>query len=149
MHQTIKAVTGDIERFSFNTAIAKLMEFTNELSRVEGPLGPEPIRALLLMLAPFAPYITEELWQRLGNKGSIHLEPWPSYDPKLAKEEELTIVIQVNGRIRDTILVPAEAPDEEIKQKALQSQKAQNFISGKQIIKTIVVPKKLVNIVVR
>ncbi|KPJ69350.1 leucine--tRNA ligase [candidate division WOR-1 bacterium DG_54_3] len=147
LHQTIKAVTEDIERFSFNTAIAKLMEFTNELSRVEEGLGLEPIQALLLMLSPFAPYLTEELWQKLGDKESIHLEPWPSYDPKLAKEEELTIVIQVNGKIRDTILVPAEASDEEIKEKALQSEKAKNFIAGKKIVKTIVVPKKLINIV--
>ncbi len=148
-HQTIKAVTDDIERFSFNTAIAKLMELTNELSRAEEPLGPEPIKALLLMLSPFAPFMTEELWNKLGNKESIHLQPWPGYDPEIAKEEELTIVVQVNGKVRDTISVPVEAGDEDIKQKALESEKAKSFIADKKIVKTIVVPKKLVNIVVK
>lgn len=148
LHQTIKSVTDAIERFSFNTAIAKLMELTNELSRAE-ELSPEAINALLLMLAPFAPYMTEELWSKLGNKESIHRKPWPTHDPALAKEEELTIVVQVNGKIRDTILVSADASDEEIKQKALANEKAKKFIAGKNIIKTIVVPKKLVNIVVK
>jgi leucyl-tRNA synthetase len=101
------------------------------------------------MLAPFAPYMTEELWHNLGNKESIHLEPWPSYDPELVKEEELNIVVQVNGRVRDTIRVSADASDEQIKEKALQNEKAKSFIAGKNIVKTIVVPKKLVNIVVK
>ena len=148
LHQTIKAVTDDIERFSFNTAIAKLMELTNELSRAE-ELDPEAIKALLLMLAPFAPYMAEELWHKLGNKESIHREVWPEHDPKLAKEDKLNIVVQVNGRLRDTVLVSADASDEEIKQKALASEKAKKFTAGKNIIKTIVVPKKLVNIVVK
>jgi leucyl-tRNA synthetase len=153
-HQTIKAVTEDIERFSFNTAIAKLMEFVNFINANKDNSSfilhsSFVIRNLLIMLAPFAPYMTEELWHKLGNKESIHLKPWPSYDPELIKEEELNIVVQVNGRVRDTIPVSADASDEQIKEKALQNEKAKKFIAGKNIIKTIVVPKKLVNIVVK
>jgi leucyl-tRNA synthetase len=147
-HQTIKAVSDDIERFSFNTAIAKMMELINEMSKAES-IAKKSINALLIMLAPFAPHITEELWQQLGNSESIHLQSWPSFDPEIAKEKELNIVVQVNGRVRDTIQVAAEAADEEIKQKALASEKAKAFIAGKNIVKTIVVPKRLVNIVVK
>ncbi|MBU0672418.1 MAG: class I tRNA ligase family protein, partial [Candidatus Margulisbacteria bacterium] len=147
-HQTIKAVTDDIERFSFNTAIAKMMELVNEFAKAE-KIDTELLKILLQLLSPFAPYMTEELWQILGNKESIHLQPWPKHDPELAKESEITIPVQVNGRLRDTISVPAEASDEEIKQKALASEKAKNFIAGKNIVKTIVVPKKLVNIVIK
>jgi leucyl-tRNA synthetase len=148
-HQTIKAVTDDIERFSFNTAIARMMELVNELSRVEGPLGPEPINALLIMLAPFAPYLTEELWQLTGEKESIHLQTWPKHDPKLAKESEITIPVQVNGKLRDTIKVSAEASQDDIKEKAQASDKVKAFTAGKKIVKVIVVPKRLVNIVVK
>ena len=148
LHQTIKGVTEDIERFSFNTAIAKMMELVNELSKAES-FGPGSIRALLIMLAPFAPHMAEELWHGLGNKESIHLQKWPAYDPQLVKEQELTIPVQVNGKLRDTILVPAEAGDEEIKKKALASKKVKEFTAGKKIVKTILVPKKLVNLVVK
>ena len=147
-HQTIRGVTDDIERFSFNTAIAKMMELINEMSKAES-IDKDSIHALLIMLAPFAPHVTEELWQQLGNKESIHLQPWPSFDPEIAKEEKLNIVVQVNGRVRDTIQVGADAKDDEIKQKALASEKAKTFTEGKTIIKTIVVPKRLVNIVVK
>ncbi|MEE8638015.1 MAG: leucine--tRNA ligase [Candidatus Margulisiibacteriota bacterium] len=151
-HQIIKAVTEDIERLSFNTAIAKLMGFVNYLNSNKDSFirhSSFVIRHLLTMLSPFAPYMTEELWNKLGNQESIHLQSWPSYDPQLAKEEMLTIVVQVNGRIRDTLLVSPDASDDEIKQKAHASEKAKNFIAGKNIAKTIVVPKKLVNIVVK
>jgi leucyl-tRNA synthetase len=146
LHQTIKAVTEDIERFSFNTALARLMEFTNTLYE----LGPtkESLLSLLLLVSPFAPHIAEELWHQLGNKESICQQPWPQYDPELAKESELTIPIQINGKLRDTIQVPAETSEEEIKEKALGSEKIKAFIAGKQILKIISVPKKLINIVV-
>ncbi|MFH1362153.1 MAG: leucine--tRNA ligase [bacterium] len=146
LHQTIKAVTEDIERFSFNTAIARMMELTNELSKAEGALS---LESLLIILAPFAPHITEELWIKLGNKGSVHQQDWPTFDPELIKESELNIVVQVNGRVRDNITVPADADQETIKAKALANEKAQKFIAGKTIVKTIVVPNKLVNIVVK
>lgn len=101
------------------------------------------------MLAPFAPHLAEELWHRAGNKESIHRESWPEHDPELARESEMTIPVQVNGKLRDTITVPTDAPDEEIKKKALESEKAKSFMAGKNIVKTILVPKKLVNIVVK
>jgi len=147
-HQTIKAVTDDIERFSFNTAIARMMELVNELSKTE-TVDSESIKALLIMLAPYAPHIAEELWHQLGNKESIHLQAWPKHDPKLAKETEITIPVQVNGKLRDTIQVSADASQEEIKEKALASEKAKAFTQDKNIVKTIVVPKRLVNIVVK
>lgn len=148
MHQTIKAVTEDMERFSFNTAIARLMEYLNELNKAAS-IDKEAIKSLLITLAPFAPHITEELWSMLGNKESIHKEPWPSYDPKLVVEEELTIPVQVNGRLRDTIKVPAGSEKDTILSAAKDSEKVKNFTSGKQIVKEIYVPKKLVNFVVR
>ncbi|NQT29812.1 MAG: leucine--tRNA ligase [Candidatus Saganbacteria bacterium] len=147
-HQTIKAVTEDIERFSFNTAIAKMMELTNELSRANDK-DPEAIKALLILLSPFAPHITDELWNKLGNKKSIHQEPWISYDPALIKEDELTIVVQVNGRMRDTIKVSATAEKNAVICAAKASEKVKNFTSGKQIVKEIYVPNKLVNLVVK
>ena len=121
-HQTIKAVTEDIERFSFNTAIAKLMEFVNFIypnindnsSIRHSAFG---IRHLLLLLAPFAPHLAEELWHQLGNKESICKQPWPVYDPALARENELTIAVQVNGKLRDTIVVAADAKEELVKVK--------------------------------
>jgi len=101
------------------------------------------------MLSPFAPYLSEELWHRLGNKESIYKQPWPKFDPELAAESELTIPIQVNGKLRDTILVSADAGEEELKEKAQASDKVKSFISGKQIVKVISVPKKLINFVVK
>jgi leucyl-tRNA synthetase len=151
-HQTIKSVTEDLERFSFNTAIAKLMEFVNFANNNKESFihhSSFVIRHLLIMLAPFAPHLAEELWHRAGNKESIHRESWPEHDPELARESEMTIPVQVNGKLRDTITVPTDAPDEEIKKKALESEKAKSFMAGKNIVKTILVPKKLVNIVVK
>ncbi|MBI5078942.1 leucine--tRNA ligase, partial [Candidatus Saganbacteria bacterium] len=168
LHQTIKAVTEDIERFSFNTAIAKLMELTNVLYEykdsnighcpdsviiylVRDPAERETldIGHFLKLLSPFAPHLTEELWHQLGNKGSICKEPWPVYDPELAKASELTIPVQVNGKLRDTVVVPADASEEEIKAKAAASEKIKAFVAGKQIIKTIYVPRKLINLVMK
>jgi len=150
-HQTIKAVTEDIERFSFNTAIAKLMEFTNflyEQKDMSADSSQLTADSLLLLLSPFAPHLAEELWHEAGNKSFISAEPWPSYDPKMIEEDEITIVVQVNGRMRDTISVPAGSSEDDIKKKAASSGKVMKFTEGKQLLKTIYVPKKLVNIVV-
>jgi leucyl-tRNA synthetase len=153
-HQTIKAVTDDIERFSFNTAIAKLMELVNFLypnindnSTIRH--SSFAIRNLLALLAPFAPHMAEELWHQLGNKDSICSQPWPKYDAELAKESELTIAIQVNGKLRDTITVPADAKEELVKEKAQASEKVWSFLEGKQVVKQIYIPQKLLNIVVK
>lgn len=154
-HRTVKKVTEDIERFAFNTAIAAIMEFTNGLYREmeESPdafntfEGHEAIRSLVLLLAPFAPFITEELWEELGGEYSVHTQPWPEYDPQLARSERITLVAQVNGKVRDRIEVDADLPSEELKRIALASARVQGHLEGRQIAKIIVVPGKLVNIV--
>jgi len=154
-HQTIKKVTEDIEKMRFNTMLAALMEFTNSLNKVkeEGSVTEadwqEAIRTLLLLLAPSAPHIAEELWQRIGNEYSIHNQNWPSWDEELTKEEQITLVVQVNGKLRDKITASTQITEEEAKEKALSSQRVKTYIDGKSIIKTIYVPGKLVNIVVK
>ncbi|HTY13876.1 MAG TPA: leucine--tRNA ligase [Candidatus Omnitrophota bacterium] len=146
-HQTIKAVTEDIERFSFNTVIAKLMELVNFLN--ENGADKEALKALLLMLSPFAPYMTEELWHQLGNTESICSAMWPKHDPSLIIETEITVPVQVNGKLRDTVTVPAGADEATVKKAALSSEKVNNFTSGKTIAKVIYVPGKLLNLVVK
>ena len=151
-HKTIKAVTDDIERFSLNTAIAKLMELTNflyEQNNMTADSSQLTAHSLLLLLSPFAPHLTEELWHAIGNKTFILNEPWPSYDPAMIQEDEITIVVQVNGKMRDTLKVPADSSENDIKQKAAASDKVIKFTEGKQLLKTIYVPRKLVNIVVK
>jgi len=148
LHQTIKAVTEDIERFSFNTAIARMMELLNELNRVRVEVGSEVLDMFLLLLSPFAPFTTEELWKELGYKDSIHKQEWPKYDPKMIIESEIEIPVSVNGKRRDAIIVSADAKEDQIKELAQKSEKVQKFISGKQIRKIIYVPKKMVNIVI-
>jgi leucyl-tRNA synthetase len=154
-HQTIKKVTGDMDRLHFNTMIAALMELTNYLSRIKES-GTVPakdwqsvIESLLVLLAPTAPHITEELWQRLGHKQSIHNQHWPKWDEALAKEEEITLVVQVNGKLRDRIIVPASTTEVEATQIAAGSIKVKPYLDGKESVKMIYVPGKLVNIVVK
>ncbi len=157
MHRTIKKVTEDIERFAFNTAIASLMEFTNSLYRITdgspgamaSPEGGSAIRSLVMLLAPFTPFICEEMWAELGEAYSVHSAPWPAFDPVLAKAESVTLVVQVNGKVRDRIEVAAGVSEDSMKELALASPRLTPFTQGKQIVKTIVVPGKLVNIVVR
>ena len=150
LHQTIKSVTEDIDRFSFNTAIAKLMELTNAFYEVkDSGLATRDLETLLILLSPFAPHMAEELWHQLGNKDSICSQPWPIYDPELVKESEMTIPVQVNGKLRDTIVVAAEAKEEEIKALAQSAAKIKALTEGKQIVKVIYVPKKMLNIVIK
>jgi leucyl-tRNA synthetase len=154
IHQTIKKVTNDIERFRFNTMLAALMEFTNylgkvqEISAVSASLWNEAVTSLLLLLAPTAPHLTEELWERTGHTYSIHNRPWPKWDEELAKEEEVTLVIQVNGKIRDKVTVPVSITEAEAKELALSSQRIKAYIKDNNIAKIIYVPQRLVNIVV-
>ena len=153
-HQTIKRVTNDIEReFHFNTAVAGLMELVNEIASFE-PATDEDRASLrfalertLLLLAPFAPHLAEELWEALGNKPSIFEEKWPDWDEKIAKEEKIELVVQVNGKLRSKLLIPIGITDDEIKRMALQEPKINDIIGGKTIRKVIVVKGKLVNIV--
>jgi leucyl-tRNA synthetase len=144
-----------MDRLRFNTMIAALMELTNYLSRLKetSPVSSanwrSSIENLLLLLAPTAPHMTEELWQRLGHKQSIHNEHWPKWDEALAKEEEITLVVQVNGKLRDRIIVPASTTEVDAKQIAADSTKVKPYLEGKEAVKMIYVPGKLVNIVVR
>ncbi len=156
-HRTIKKVTEDIERFAFNTAIAAIMEFTNGLYREieESPdafntfEGHEAIRSLVMILAPFAPFICEELWDEVGGEFSVHQHPWPEYDPELARAERITLVAQVNGKVRERIEVDADISREEMEKIVLESPRIQANLEGKTISKVVVVPGKLVNIVAR
>jgi leucyl-tRNA synthetase len=113
------------------------------------PLLADIQRTLALLLAPFAPYLAHELWEMLGEKGSLLRASWPKHDPLLAKEEEIELPVQVNGKLRSRIVVPADASDEVVRERALSDEKIGSTIAGKQIVKVIVVPGKLVNIVVR
>lgn len=154
-HRTIKKVGDDLERFAFNTAIAALMEFVNELYRARetavygGDAWREAIRALVLLLAPLAPHLSEELWTRTGGDGSVHLQPWPQHDEALTRADEVELAVQVNGKLRDRIRVPVETAEEQIEQAALGSERVRAGIDGKTIAKVVVVPGKLVNIVVK
>ena len=154
-HQTIRKVTQDMERFSFNTMIAALMEYTNHMVRAkETPVAQtaawqEATKTLLLLMAPSFPHISEELWERAGHDYSIHQQAWPTWDDELAAEETITIVVQVNGKVRDRFEAPADIGEEEAKEQALATPGAQKHLDGKQPLKVIYVPGRLVNIVVK
>ena len=166
LHQTILKVSEDIGSFRFNTAIAALMEFNNHLVRVKSAFNGSPglsaaseiwqesIRSLLLLMAPIFPHISEELWQRAGHADtdgeprSVHLQQWPQGDPQKAREDEITVVVQVNGRVRDKLNVAANTAAETLEAMALASENVQKWMNGKQVRKVVVVADKLVNIVV-
>ena len=153
LHQTVRKVTSDFDsRWHFNTSIASLMELTNELYQLEANLSsshPEICRTVTLLLAPFAPYTAQELWSDLGNTGPAFRQPWPNFDPELAKEDLAEIPVQVNGKLRGHLHVPFGTQKDELESLALANDKVQSFVQGKQIIKIVVVPDRLVNIVVR
>ncbi len=147
LHQTIKKVGDDIETFGFNTAISQMMIFINHLSKQE--IRPKSaVEKFLLVLAPFAPHIAEELWERLGHTASLTYEPWPQYDKGLIKEKEVELVVQVNGKIKDRIVVSTDAGEEQIKQEALAGEKVKKALGGKEPRKIIVIKSRLVNIVI-
>lgn len=160
-HQTIKKVTADIEKdYHFNTAIAALMELVNETaSLLATPASGNPatskewdelefaVKNTLLMIAPFAPHISEELWEALGEKNSIFEHQWPVWDETLAKEDEIELVVQINGKLRAKLLVPSGLSDDDAKKRALEDQKVMEILSGKEVKKVVVVKGRLVNIV--
>jgi leucyl-tRNA synthetase len=154
-HQTIRRVTDDLERLRFNTMVAALMEFTNYLTKVKETGGvseadwKNAVSTLLRLLAPSAPHITEELWNLTGDGYSIHDREWPTWDDEMARDEEVTLVVQVNGKLRDRITVPVSITEDEARQMALESPKARPHIEGKQLVRAIYVPQKLVNLVVK
>jgi leucyl-tRNA synthetase len=146
LNQTIKKVGDDIESFGFNTAISAMMIFVNHLSKLD--VRPKSvIEKFILILAPFAPHIAEELWQKLGNTDTLAYTTWPSYDKELIKEKEIELAVQVLGKIKDRIVVPADADEEFIKEKALASEKVSAAMAGKEAKKIIVVKSRLVNII--
>ena len=154
LHQTLRRVTHDFETFEFNTIVSALMELYNEMNKAReaGAAGtPEWAEAqdiYLRLMAPVTPHIAEELWARLGKPDSVHTQPWPEVDEAAAAEEEITLVVQVNGKVRDRITIPAGLPEEQAKVAALASEAVKKHLDGKPPRKVIVVPGKLVNIVV-
>jgi leucyl-tRNA synthetase len=156
IHKTIKKVTGDIERFHLNTAISAIMELVNEIyaseikdrtDEISRRVIREAIETVVILLSPFVPHFTEELWEALGNQESIIQIRWPDYDPEAVLEDEILIVIQVNGKLRDRMTLPVSYGEEEVKAWALKSGRIRRLVEGKEIKRVILVPKKLVNIV--
>ncbi|MFO7712005.1 MAG: leucine--tRNA ligase [Dehalococcoidia bacterium] len=153
LHKTIKKVAADLERLRFNTMLASLMELTNYLSKIReagavpDSLWREATRTLLLLLAPTAPHLSEELWARTGHTYSVHTQAWPEYDEELAREEEITLAIQVNGKLRDKVVVPASITEAEARQLALGRERVKVYIDEKRLSNVIYVPKRVVNIV--
>jgi leucyl-tRNA synthetase len=155
VHQTLKKVTRDFESFEFNTIVSGLMSLLNDLykAREAGAAGSaewkEALNIYARMMAPVTPHIAEELWtEALGQKYSVHTQKWPAVDEEAAKDDEITIPVQVNGKLRDRLTVPAEASDEEIKSLAMSSESVRKHLEGKEPKKVIVVQKRLINIVV-
>jgi len=154
-HQAIRKVTEDLERFRLNTMIAALMEFTNYLVKaretgyITDSAWKEAIDTLLLLLAPTVPHLAEELWQRTDHDYSIHNQSWPHWDEELAKDEEITLVVQVNGKLRDRVAVPVSITEAEAKQVALERQRVKIYLEGKKITNIIYVPGRLINVVVQ
>lgn len=147
LHQTIQKVTEDLDGLRFNTAIAAMMEFTNHLTKL--PARPRSVlETFVLLLSPFAPHLGEELWQALGHGDTLAYEKWPTFDPSLTRQDTIEIPVQVNGKLRQRLTVPAGCDEGRTKEIALADEKVKGLLEGKQIKKVIVVPGKLVNIVV-
>jgi leucyl-tRNA synthetase len=146
---TIKKVTEDLQTFAFNTVVAALMELSNALQKATGPSRNAGVATMILLLAPLAPHMTEELWQRRGGTGSVHQQSWPAYDAKIAATGEVTIVIQVDGKVRDRITAPAGTSQADLEKAAFASAKVQAALGGAKPSKVFVVPDRIVSIVTR
>ena len=163
MHQVIRSITENFEeRLHLNTCISSLMELTNELYAFDqaveknGPIGMtdliigyEALESLIRMLAPFAPHIAEELWEAFGHSDSVAQASWPEFSDELAREEEIEVAVQVNGKLRSRLFVAADLTDEDLREAAMTDEKVQAATAGHDIVKVIVVPRKLVNIVIK
>ena len=159
LHQTIKRVTDDFQgRWHFNTCISAIMELVNTLYGAEDAIAQNAVpvafladvqRNLILLLAPFAPYLAHELWEMLGQTDGLLRAPWPKFDAALAKEDEIEIPVQISGKLRSRITMPADAPEQSVLETALADEKVKSAIAGKQIVKKIYVPGKMVNLVVK
>jgi leucyl-tRNA synthetase len=148
MHKTIKKVGEDTENLKFNTAIAEMMVFVNELQKA-GSKNREAIETLLILLAPYAPHITEELWESIGHSQSISMAPFPVFEQNLVEESVLTIAVQINGKLRGTFSAPAKSQKEFLLAEAKKVESVLKFFEGQTILREIVVPDKLVNFVVK
>jgi leucyl-tRNA synthetase len=148
LHKTIQTVTQDIAKLEFNTAIARMMEFTNFFTK-QDTRPREAMEKLVLLLSPYAPHLAEELWQLLGHSDTLAYEPWPEYDEALIAEDELEIPVQINGKVRSKIRVPAGADQGAIEAAARNDPRIVELLAGKQVVKTVVVPGRLVNFVTR
>jgi leucyl-tRNA synthetase len=159
-HQTIAKVTSDFEALHLNTIVAALMELFNELSDLNADPGTaseeevfavrEALESLVLMLAPFSPHVAEEMWEKLGHAGGLLKSArWPQADAELARREELEIPIQVNGKLRSRLLALPEVTEDELRTAALNDEKIRALIEGREVVKVIVVPQRLVNVVIK
>jgi leucyl-tRNA synthetase len=159
VNYAVKKVTDDIkERFNFNTAISAIMELVNSLYLYKDKVSNnsrnydilrEAIEKTIMLLAPFVPHVTEELWVSIGKSGSVHDQAWPSYDENALIKDEIEIAVLINGKVRDRIIIPSGISEEEIRIKVLEAQKIKDLIQGKEVVKVVAVPGKLVNIVVK
>ena len=152
LHRTICKVSGDVEGLKFNTAIAALMSFTAQMLDAHGQVGSatwqECCEALVRLLAPFTPDLADEMWQTLGKSDSIHGQPWPKWREDLAAEETVVVVVQVNGKVRARVTIPATSDDEQMAALALADEAVADCLAGRQPKRMIVAPGRLVNIVV-
>ena len=154
LHRTLKKITEDFDsRWHFNTSIAAIMELVNEMYLEEPRMSPaameQALRILTLMLAPFAPYLAQELWEEQGGEGPVFKQPWPDYDPDLSRESEVEIVVQVNGKVRARMVVAAGTDSQGLISLAKDDEKIQVLLEGKTVVKVIAVPDKLINLVVK
>ncbi len=159
LHQTIRKITQDFGgRWHFNTSIAAIMELVNELTAAdaaiaEGRIPPATVanilESLVLMLAPFAPHLSAELWEQIGRSDGVLRHPWPKFDEALAREDEIEVPVQINGKLRGLVRVPTDASREALEAAARADEKVQAALAGKTVVKVIVVPGKLINFVVR
>jgi leucyl-tRNA synthetase len=148
VHACIKKVTEDYERMKFNTAIAAMMEFVNAVYRAEA-IGRSQAERFVLVLAPFAPHLCEELWQRLGHDGSLAYEPFPAYDAAMTVDRTVEVPVQINGKVRGRLTVAAGADEQTILDAVMADAKISGQLAGKTIVKQIVIPGRLVNLVVK
>ena len=147
LHRTIRKVTEDLEALKFNTAIAQMMVFVNEVNRL-GERQRVLIEPFVLLLSPFAPHLCEELWQRLGHAESLAYEPWPVWDPALVVEDVVTVAVQVNGKLRATLDLARDTGEDVVRRAALADDRVKRFVDGAELRKVIFVSNKLLNLVV-
>ena len=148
LHKTIKKVTDDYDRMKFNTGIATLMAFINDVTKAE-KINKAEFKTFITLLNPVAPHITEELWQIAGFEGNLSDTKWPTYDEAKTVDNEVEVVVQINGKIRDKMMISADLDPKGMEEVALSNDKIKALVDGKQVVKVIAVPKKLINIVVK